>query len=451
MGTFSRFRDWLLLKHVVAGLPEAEARAARTAGIIQLTLTTLIFLLLPLVGITEPPDTLPFSYTFFVQLLSFLLVGRFLLLRRRPIAAAVVTILGIYIHIAALCIAFPDDPAHHGFLILALLPFIAIPHNRSVLRWSLALLSALMFFADQYYYRVLGGPGIYGAPRWVVAADYLLPPMAMLTVFYFLLINSFVKAVTLAETRLAAEHAKSEALLINILPQEIAEELKLRGSSEPRYFQSTTVCFTDFQGFTQIAEALAPKELVDELDRCFSYFDSLMDRHNLEKLKTIGDSYMFVGGIPTANRTHAVDCVLAALEIQGFMNQMKAIKQDQRLPYWELRLGIHSGDLVAGVIGEKKFAYDVWSDTVNTASRCEAAGVAGRINISAATHELVRGFFDCEYRGAVPAKHKGEIDMYFVNGLRPDLCRGDEARIPNAEFQRRYAALQQPIAGAFGG
>lgn len=151
---------------------------------------------------------------------------------------------------------------------------------------------------------------------------------------------------------------QSEKLLLNILPREVAHELKTEGTSKLRHYPSATVCFTDFEGFTKITESLESAELVAELDRCFSYFDSLMDRYNLEKLKTIGDSYMFAGGIPNSNSTHAVDCVMAALEIQAFMNQMKEIKNSQGLPYWQLRLGIHSGDLVAGVIGEKKFAYD---------------------------------------------------------------------------------------------
>ncbi|MCB1305970.1 MAG: adenylate/guanylate cyclase domain-containing protein, partial [Leptospiraceae bacterium] len=254
-------------------------------------------------------------------------------------------------------------------------------------------------------------------------------------------INAFVRAVKRAEDALAKEHEASEQLLLNILPQEIAAELKKSGSSKPRYFENTTVCFTDFVGFTQISESMSPEDLVSELDRCFSYFDNVIGRHNLEKLKTIGDSYMFAGGLPVPSPTHAVDCILASLEIQAFMEQMKEIKSQQGLPYWELRLGIHSGDLVAGVIGEKKFAYDVWSDTVNTASRCESSGQSGKINISKDTYELVQDFFDCEYRGPIPAKNKGVIEMYFVNGLLPELQRENEARLPNEAFAKKYQSL----------
>ncbi|MCR9144196.1 MAG: adenylate/guanylate cyclase domain-containing protein [bacterium] len=240
---------------------------------------------------------------------------------------------------------------------------------------------------------------------------------------------------------ISEERKKSDGLLLNILPVSVADELKATGKTEPVHFDAATVLFTDFQGFTLIAESLSPKDLVKELDQCFSYFDATIARYNLEKLKTIGDSYMCAGGVPEANQTHAVDTVLAALEIQAFMNRMKAIKVEQGLPYWELRLGIHTGPLVAGVIGEKKFAYDVWGDTVNIASRCESSGVAGRINISGAVHERVRDLFECEYRGRVPAKHKGEIDMYFVNGVRPEFSVDGAGEVPNDSFRTEYARL----------
>ena len=240
------------------------------------------------------------------------------------------------------------------------------------------------------------------------------------------------------------EREKSERLLGNILPDAIAAELKAHNAVRPVRFESASVLFTDFKGFTKIAEGLSPEELVGELDRCFSYFDSLMERHNLEKLKTIGDSFMCAGGIPVANRTHAIDCVLAAIEIQAFMHQMKAVKEQQGLPYWELRLGIHSGPLVAGVIGEKKFAYDIWGDTVNTASRAESSGSEGRINISAPTFTLVRDFFACDQRGSVSAKNKAPMEMYFVNGILPELSRDGDGRVPNERFRLLYAGLGGP-------
>jgi len=178
------------------------------------------------------------------------------------------------------------------------------------------------------------------------------------------------------------------------------------------------VLFTDFVGFTQIAESFTPQQLIEELDYCFGEFDRIAKKHNLEKIKTIGDAYMAVGGVPLANQTHAVDCVLAALEIEQLVSALREKEMKRSRPYWQIRIGVHSGDLVAGVVGREKFSYDVWGDTVNTASRLESSGVAGRINISGATYELVKDFFDCEFRGKVAAKNKGEIDMYFVNGPR---------------------------------
>lgn len=215
------------------------------------------------------------------------------------------------------------------------------------------------------------------------------------------------------------EREKSDKLLRNTLPDSIADELKNTGHVAPQLYENATVLFTDFVGFTQIAEKMSPEELIRELDHCFSYFDQVAKRYNLEKLKTIGDSYMCAGGIPAANETHATDCLLAALEIRSMMRQMKEIKSAQGLPYWEIRIGVHTGPLVAGVIGETKFAYDVWGDTVNTASRMESAGLPGEVNISATTYERVKYLFDCQFRGRVAAKNKAAMEMYLVQSEKP--------------------------------
>ncbi len=246
---------------------------------------------------------------------------------------------------------------------------------------------------------------------------------------------------------LEKEKKKSDDLLLNILPEEVADELKRSGVVAPQHFDSVSVLFTDFKGFTKIAENMTPQELIKELDGCFSQFDRITERFHLEKLKTIGDSYMCAGGIPKTKKSNipgaknAVDAVLAALEIQSFMNQMKDIKMMLEVPYWELRLGIHSGPLVAGVIGEKKFAYDVWGDTVNTASRMESSGTPGMINISGSTYEFVKDFFDCEYRGRINAKNKGEVEMYYVSRIRKGLSVNDSKNVPNGLFWERYEIL----------
>lgn len=237
------------------------------------------------------------------------------------------------------------------------------------------------------------------------------------------------------------ERRKSDQLLRNVLPEVIALELKQTERVQPVDYESASVLFTDFVGFTQIAENFTPQRLVAELDGCFSHFDEIAKQHKLEKIKTIGDAYMAVGGIPRSNQTHAVDCVLAALKIEQVISKLREREMAESRPYWQIRVGIHSGDLVAGVVGSEKFSYDVWGDTVNTASRLESSGEPGRINISSVTHQLVSQFFACEFRGRIAAKNKGEIEMYFVNGIRPELSINGAGREPNEKFVNAYDRL----------
>ncbi|MGB0386208.1 MAG: adenylate/guanylate cyclase domain-containing protein [Ardenticatenaceae bacterium] len=211
---------------------------------------------------------------------------------------------------------------------------------------------------------------------------------------------------------------KSDELLLNILPPNIAEELKQQGQVMPVHHECVTVMFTDFKNFTRIASQLTPQELVKELDFCFSHFDRIAQEFNIEKLKTIGDSYMCASGVPRPNKNHAINVVMAAFKIQTFMRDRKAQKLKANQPYWDIRIGIHSGPLVAGVIGDQKFSYDVWGDTVNTASRMESASEAGKINISHSTYELIKGLFQCQYRGKMPVKNKEPLHMYFVIGVK---------------------------------
>lgn len=206
----------------------------------------------------------------------------------------------------------------------------------------------------------------------------------------------------------------SDELLLNILPEEVAEELKTKGEAEAHLMEEVTVLFTDFKGFTALSEKLSPKELVADIHECFSAFDRIMEKHRVEKIKTIGDAYMAAGGLPTPNNTHASDVVKAALEIRDFMEEGKRKKIALGLPYFEIRIGIHTGPVVAGIVGVKKFAYDIWGDTVNTASRMESSGEAGKVNISGSTWQLVHHEFRTEFRGRIAAKGKGEMDMYFV-------------------------------------
>lgn len=231
-------------------------------------------------------------------------------------------------------------------------------------------------------------------------------------------IDSRTKQLSIEKERAEQEKERSDELLLNILPSETAEELKNYGKASPQHYEKVSVLFTDFKDFTKVAEKLSPQELVAELDRCFVAFDEIVVRHRMEKIKTIGDAYMCAGGIPTANNTNPTDAVLAGLEIIEFLEGVKAEKEAKGEPYFTIRVGIHTGQVVAGVVGKKKFAYDIWGDAVNLASRMESSGEPGKVNISGETYELVKSRFNCEYRGKVYAKNKGDVDMYFVNSKK---------------------------------
>ena len=209
------------------------------------------------------------------------------------------------------------------------------------------------------------------------------------------------------------ERKRSDDLLLNILPETIAEELKSHGSAKARKHQSVSVLFSDFKGFTTIAEKLTPEELVAELDACFRGFDDIMDKYKIEKIKTIGDAYMAVGGLEDENTSHPSDVINAALEMQNFMDKRRNNQET-----FEMRIGIHTGSVVSGVVGNRKFAYDIWGDAVNLAARMESSGQPGKVNISEDTSLLVNGQFSLIPRGKIAAKNKGEVEMFFVEKNR---------------------------------
>ena len=227
----------------------------------------------------------------------------------------------------------------------------------------------------------------------------------------------FLLIVFRQRNKISKEKKRSDELLLNILPEETAEELKSTGSAKTKSFDSVSVLFTDFKNFTLASEKLSPEELVSEINYCYSEFDKIVTKYGIEKIKTIGDAYMCAGGLPTKNNTHPIDVVKAGIEMQQFILSNKKEREAKSLPYFELRLGIHTGPVIAGVVGTKKFAYDIWGDTVNTASRMESSGEVGKVNISGKTHELIKNNFTCTYRGKIEAKNKGEIDMYFVEAI----------------------------------
>jgi len=208
--------------------------------------------------------------------------------------------------------------------------------------------------------------------------------------------------------------AQSDTLLLNILPAEIAEELKKFGKSYARKHDQVSVLFADIKGFTSIAETLTPVKLVTQLDEVFGAFDNIIAKYGMEKIKTIGDAYMCACGLPLVDHENAVKAVRAALDMQHFIKDFGLANKIQNLPVFEVRIGIHTGPLVAGVVGLKKFAYDIWGDAVNLASRMEQHSEAGKVNVSSETYALVKDFFQCTYRGKIDTKSKGEVDMYFV-------------------------------------
>lgn len=205
------------------------------------------------------------------------------------------------------------------------------------------------------------------------------------------------------------EKQKSDDLLLNILPEEIATELKQNGEAIARQYNNVTVLFTDFVNFTGLSEQMSPTELVHEIHQNFTAFDAIIEKQGLEKIKTIGDAYLAVCGLPIETADHAQRIAKAALDIRDYMTQYSG--------KFKVRIGIHTGPVVAGIVGVKKYAYDIWGDTVNTASRMESTSEAGKINISSSTYELIKREFVCTYRGKINAKHKGEVDMYFVEQL----------------------------------
>jgi len=225
-----------------------------------------------------------------------------------------------------------------------------------------------------------------------------------------------LRYVRKSKATLQVEKDRSENLLLNILPEEIAQELKLHGKAQARDFDLVSILFTDFKGFTEASAKLTATDLVHEINHCFEGFDAIMEKYGIEKIKTIGDAYMAAGGLPVPTDDSVKNTVLAALEMQAFIYARKMTQDAAGRPAFEMRVGIHTGPVVAGIVGVKKFQYDIWGDTVNTASRMESSGEVGKVNISQTTYEILKNDSDFVFtsRGKIEAKGKGEVEMWFV-------------------------------------
>jgi len=295
-------------------------------------------------------------------------------------------------------------------------------------------ISSLGLISDSEIFEFTITPPFYR--KWYAIAIYVFLILILSFLIYKWRLLSLKKVEFKVEERIRErmasvlqEKEKSDKLVADLFPKGTAEEIKTSGRAKSKKFEMATVLFSDIQGFTKIAEEMNPEDLIDELDKIFFHFDSVVEKYNIEKIKTIGDAYMAAGGIPIKNSSNPIEVVLAGLEMQYYMNDLKKKKTD----IWDLRIGIHTGPIISGVVGSKKLSYDIWGDPVNTASRMESSGEGGKVNISGMTYNLIKDYFLCEYRGKLPVKYKGNIEMYFVTGLRPELSV-DLQGIPNKRF-----------------
>jgi class 3 adenylate cyclase len=370
-------------------------------------------------------------YALVVDLLGFLVFSLPLYFQniRWYATARAVVLLGMYLFFISLCLMYGENAGlEYSFIIGSITPLLFFEKKRYYI--PLFSVGVACFFFCRYAYAHF--PPLYPSDYWAYLYDINMLNTFLITFFVLIQfkneyedyqfkiteqnqeLQSQKEEIAAQRDMLDAEKQKSDTLLMNILPEEVAFELKETGQATPREYELVSVLFADFKGFTQISELLSPQQVIEELNTCFLAFDEICERHNLEKIKTIGDAYMAVGGVPIPNQTNPLDSVRAGLEIQRWMENWQNQKKARGEASWEIRIGIHTGEVVAGVVGKNKFAYDVWGDTVNLAARMESSGEVGKVNISEVTYHYVKPYFDCAHRGKIEAKNKGEVDMYFV-------------------------------------
>lgn len=419
MSLLTRIVD-LGTKNTQAHADVVRDRHIRFANSVSLIVCCYIVQCAALALVHHQPRLLPVYGTHFIGIAMVPLLNQ----RGHPVAAGV-CFGGVAIaFVSFYSVIFGVESLNFTFLpMIALLQFFFFSHAERNVIAGITGFSSLSFLGVLVAGR-LQVPALGTIPDALIAAQRFNSLVGLLALSIALGAFALV-TIARADHDVFVEREKTEKLLHNILPREVALELKTTGQAEARQFDSVTVLFTDFKGFTAVAEQLSPEALLDELNNCFKAFDRMVTARGIEKIKTIGDAYMCAGGLPDPSSCTPADVVRAALEMQAFMIKRKEERARRGEAFFEMRVGIHTGPVVAGIVGERKFAYDIWGDTVNTASRMESSGEVGRVNISERTYALVKDAaegaagtdpvrFRFVPRGKLHAKGKGDLEMYFV-------------------------------------
>ncbi len=408
-----RFWHWLIQGDQKDILARDELRAIAVLNIgclLAISAITMVLLMLPFSG----SSLYEMRYDIFHNVVSILLYLACWAFTRRGNVVIATILLSLFANLEITWIVYYyglSGGIQGFYAVLMVTPLVTLPGPRNGLRFTLSSLPVLLFFLTQYFIKVEGMLPI-GRPD-TVSVMFFFSNSLFGLITLAAIVAYFRAAVTKAETDLEIERKKSDELLLNTLPGAIVTRLKQGEVSIADRFESVTVLFADLVHFTRLAALLTPEALVRLLDEIFTQFDEAVVRHNLEKIKTIGDAYMAIGGAPVISDDHATRVVQLAIEMMKILE-----RTNKRLGHnIELRIGIHTGSVVGGVIGKSKFAYDFWGDTVNTASRMESHGLAGRIHISEETKQALGSEFTTEERGMIEIKGKGLMNTHFIRQI----------------------------------